>query len=166
MPKPLATGLCAAAAMALLARSARAEGDPPVATVGSIRGFHVERKPRLALAITGASIFAAGYIGSVIVALASQMRGISPVVLVPLAGPWIGFGYDMTHPTACPLDANVPDCGAFAVDVELPIVGALQLIGATMFGVGMIRHDVKKPVSVAPTFSFVGGPVVGIRGVF
>ena len=157
---------CAAIAIVLCTSAVRAEGGPPAAAVDSIGGVRVVRKPRLALAISGAAIFGSGYVLSFLVALAGGFGGISPVVLVPLAGPWIGFGYDMANPYRCPLGVESPDCTAFAVDLPLAFAGGLQLVGATLFGVGMVRHDVKRPVRVAPTFSFASGPRLGVRVTF
>ena len=157
---------CAAIAIVLCASAVRAEGGPPAAAVDSVRGVRIERKPRVALAITGASLFAGGYLLSFLVALAEGFGGISPVVLVPLAGPWIGFAYDMANPYSCSLGVQSTDCAAFSFDPFIAFAGGLQLVGATLFGVGMIRHDVKRPVRVTPTFSLVGGPRLGVRVTF
>ncbi len=155
-----------AIALVLCAQAARAEGGPPAAAVDSVGGVRIVRRPRLALAITGAAVFGSGYILSFLVALAGGFGGISPVVLVPIAGPWIGFGYDMAHASLCPLDVDSFDCQAFSPDLAMAFAGGLQLIGATLFGVGMVRHDVKKSVRLAPTFSFASGPRLGLSVTF
>jgi len=158
--------VCAALVIALCVRTALADETPPPSAVDLVHGFRVERKPRIALAITGAALFAGGYLGAVLVALIEGLQGVSPLVLVPLAGPWIGIGWDAAHPNSCPLDVNATDCASSSPDLALGIAGGLQVVGATMFGVGMVRHDVKKTITVTPTFSLVGRPFIGIRGVF
>ncbi len=151
---------------ALCASVARADGSPPAASVDSVRGVRVDRKPRVALAITGGAVFAGGWVLSFLVALSESFGGISPAVLVPLAGPWIGLGYDLSGASSCPLGARRADCTSFSPDLAMGIAGGLELVGATLFGVGMIPHDIKRPVHVAPSITFTGGPRVGLRVTF
>ncbi len=155
-----------AASVILAGAAARAGENPPAASVDSVRGVRVERKPRTALAITGAAIFGGGWVLSFLVALSESFAGISPAVLVPLAGPWIGLGYDASGASSCPLGAQSPDCNAFSPDVAMAIAGGLELVGATLFGIGMVPHEVKRPVRVAPSVSFAGGPRFGLRIIF
>lgn len=175
--------VCWALALLLATAGAHAEpsaGDPPPVSVGlTTRGYRVVRSPRPGLWIAGGALFGAGYLGAILLTLAEGFGGISPVLLVPIAGPWIGLASDLGNPGACPLQHETVDCSAFLVDLDLALSGALQAVGAIVASLGFIRHDRRVPTTLlTPEFSFtrprvqgsgadVGpGVTFGVRGVF
>lgn len=136
------------------------------AAAAQTTGYKVARKPRMGLVLTGAGLLAFGYAASVLTAAVEGFRGVSPVLLVPLAGPWIGFGWDMANPGRCPLDATGVDCQSFAVDPGLVAVGLVELAGAVLLPAGLARHEVRTKVTVTPTVAWRGGPILAVSGRF
>jgi hypothetical protein len=139
--------------------SAETRGD-------QLHGYRVVRKQRKPLIITGAALLAGGYLGAALVAWASSFQGISPVMFVPIAGPFIGLVYDATTKQVCPLGASYSqNCNGVGIDPWMGFVGGLQVLGGAMLAVGLVPHEVKVR-TVMPTFSFDHGPGIGLRGTF
>ncbi len=170
-----------ALALVFAAAGARAEpspGDPPPVSVGlTTHGYRIVRSPRPGLWIAGAALLGSGYLGAVVIALAEGFGGISPVLLLPVAGPWIGLGSDLSNPEGCPLQHQTIDCNAFPIDLDLVLSGVLQGAGAILGALGFIKHDRHVPqVIMTPAFSLTmprgrgdgGTPriTLGVRGVF
>jgi hypothetical protein len=125
-------------------------------------GYKIAHKPRMALVLTGAGLVGLGFSLSVLTAALEGFGGISPLIVIPLAGPWIGFGWDMANPKACPLDVNTVDCSSFVVDPGLVAYGVVEFVGAVLLGVGLVPHDQKTKVNVSPTFAWHDGPRFGL----
>ncbi len=116
-------------------------------------GYKVSRKPRMGLVYAGAGMLAGGFIASFITAIAYSFKGLSPVVLVPVAGPFIGFGWDMANQSRCPLDVNTGSCSSLLVDPGLFAMGLVETIGVGLLSVGLVPHEVRTPVNVSFTGS-------------
>ena len=129
-------------------------------------GYKVARKPRMGLVLTGAGLLAFGYAASVLTAAIEGFHGLSPVLLVPVAGPWIGFGWDMANPNRCPLDVTSAGCSSLAVDPGLVAIGLVEVAGAVLLPIGLVPHETKTKVTVTPTFGWRGGPSIGLLGRF
>jgi hypothetical protein len=90
------------------------------------RGYHVVKKPRLALALTGAGLFIAGYALAFVTAFTPEANG-EAWCAVPLVGPWVAIARD----------AKVPlDYLNFATQ------GALQVTGAILLAIGLVPREV------------------------
>ncbi len=124
-------------------------------------GYKVAHKPRMALVLTGAGLLGLGFGLSVLSAGLMGFGGISPLIMIPVAGPWIGFGWDMANPHACPLQVNTTDCSSLWVDPGLVAYGIVELTGAVLLGVGLVPYDQKTKVNVTPTFAWRDGPRLG-----
>jgi hypothetical protein len=115
---------------------------------GQTTGHKLARKPRMGLVYAGAGMLAGGFIASFITAIAYSFKGLSPVVLVPVAGPFIGFGWDMAHQDRCPLDVSTGSCSSLLVDPGLFAMGLVETIGVGLLSVGLVPHEVRTPVNV------------------
>jgi len=131
-----------------------------------VAGYRITRKPRLALAISGAATLASAYILGVVAAVVAGFGGLAPAILVPVVGPFIGLSWDLANPSACPLNYDIPNCKATNVDPTLAFAGSLQVIGTTLLAVGLIPHDVKTKVTITPTFGWRSGPHFGLTARF
>jgi len=136
-------------ALVLLAESASAQTT----------GYTLARRPRTSLIVTGGAMLVLGWIASIITAAADGFHGESPLVMIPVAGPFVGFGWDRANPSACPLDVDTSGCNAVLVDVGLFTVGLTELTGAVLLGVGLVPRDVHTSVTVSLT-------PFGVRGTF
>lgn len=124
-------------------------------------GYKVAHKPRMPLVLTGAGLLGLGFGLSVVSAALYGFAGISPLIMIPIAGPWIGFGWDMANPHACPLQVNTASCSSLLVDPGLVAYGIVELTGAVLLGVGLVPYDQKTKVTVTPTFAWRDGPRLG-----
>jgi hypothetical protein len=139
-------------------------------TTGLVGGYTVARKPRMSLVVTGAATLVGSYLLGVVTAGLVSFSGVSPYLLVPIAGPFLGFGWDRANtPRACPLDVGSPQSGcadATLVDVGLFVMGLAQVTGAVLLATGLVRHEVRTKVTVTPSFTWRGGPVFAVSGNF
>jgi len=135
-------------ALVLLAESASAQ-----------TGYTLARKPRTSLIVTGGAMLVLGWIASIITAAADGFHGESPLVMIPIAGPFVGFGWDRANPSACPLGVDASSCDSVLVDVGLFAVGLTELTGAVLLGVGLVPRDVHTKVTISLT-------PFGVRGTF
>ncbi len=117
-------------------------------------GYRVARKPRMALVLTGAGLLVSGFIASLIGAIGDSFEGQSPVMLVPVVGPWLAFGWDMANPHKCPLDVPTSGCSSLAVDPALVALGLVEVTGAAFLGIGAVPHEVRTQVTITPTFGY------------
>lgn len=124
-------------------------------------GYKVAHKPRMALVLTGAGLVGVGFALSVFIAATEGFGGISPVLMIPVAGPWIGFGWDVANPSTCPLQVNTVDCQSYVVDPGIVGVGAVEFVGTVLLATGLVPHDQRTKVNVTPTFAWRAGPRLG-----
>ena len=129
-------------------------------------GYTLARKPRMGLVLSGAGLLVGGLVASIVTAAADGFGGVSPYVLIPFAGPFIGFGWDRANPNACSLDVDTSGCNSVLVDVGLVAVGLVESTGAALLAVGLVPHEVRTKVTVTPSFTWRRGPVFGVAGTF
>lgn len=129
-------------------------------------GYKIARKPRMGLVLTGAGLLAFGYVASVLTAALEGFAGQSPSLLVPLAGPWIGFGWDRAHASGCALDVSSSCPSTVLVDVGLVTVGLVELAGAVLLPIGLVSHEVRTKVTVTASLGWRQGPILGLVGRF
>ena len=91
------------------------------------RGYHVVKKPRLALALTGAALFLSGYALAFVTAFTPEANG-EAWCAVPLVGPWVALARD----AKTPLD-----------DLNFATQGALQVTGAVLLAIGLVPREVR-----------------------
>ena len=99
-------------------------------------GYKVARKPRMGLVYAGAGMLGVGVVLGLVGAIASKFEGMSPWLVVPVAGPWVAFGWDMANP-----------------DPGLVAMGVVETVGATLLSIGLVPHEVKTKVTVSFTGS-------------
>ncbi len=116
-------------------------------------GYKVARKPRMGLVYAGAGMLGVGVVLGLVGAIASKFEGMSPWLAVPIAGPWVAFGWDIANPKSCPMNVSTVDCSSLAVDPGLVALGAVETIGAALLGIGVVPHEVKTKVTVSFTGS-------------
>ncbi len=153
------------AAILLFVVAVLAWGDANAQTAG----YRLARKPRLALAISGGATLASGYILGVVAAVVAGFGGLAPAILVPIAGPFIGLGWDVANPNGCPLNYDIPNCKGTNVDPTLAFAGGVQVVGATLLAIGLVPHDVRMKATVTsflPTFAWHDGPRLVFVGRF
>ena len=109
--------LCVTLALGLACSSAQA----------LTRGYHVVKKPRLALALTGAALFISGYALAFVTAFTPEANG-EAWCAVPLVGPWVALARDAKNP---------------ADDLLFATQGALQITGAVLLAIGLVPHEVR-----------------------
>ncbi len=114
-------------------------------------GYKVSRKPRMGLVYAGAGMLGVGVVLGLVGAIASKFEGLSPALVVPVAGPWIVFGWDMANPKSCPMNVTTTDCSSFAVDPGLVALGVVETVGVTLLAIGLVPRDVKTQVKVSFT---------------
>lgn len=124
-------------------------------------GYKLARTPRMGLVATGGGMLAAGFVAAVITAAVVGFRGVSPLVMIPLAGPFVGVGWDLAHPSVCPLDVPTNGCNGLLVDPGLVAIGLVEVTGAVLLAVGLVPHEVRTKVTVTPTFAWRDGPFAG-----
>ncbi len=112
-------------------------------------GYKVSRKPRMGLVYAGAGMLAVGFVASVISAVAYSFKGLSPVLLVPVAGPFVGFGWDMANQNRCPLDVPTASCSSLLVDPGLFAMGLAETVGVALLSIGLVPRDAKTKVTVS-----------------
>lgn len=125
-------------------------------------GYKVARRPRMGLVLTGAGLIGLGVAVSVLIAATENFGGISPLVIVPVAGPWIGFGWDVANSKSCPLQVNTVDCQSYLVDPSVVAVGVVELVGVVLLAVGLVPQNVKTKVTINPTFAWHDGPRIAV----
>jgi len=108
--------LCVTLALVLAAGSADAQ----------TRAFHVVKKPRAALALTGAALFIAGYALAFVTAFTPEANG-EAWCAVPFVGPWVAVARDAKNP---------------ADDLLFSTQGVLQATGAILLAIGLIPREV------------------------
>ena len=91
------------------------------------RGYHVVKKPRLALALTGAALFITGYALAFATVFTSSANG-EAWCAVPLVGPWVAIARDAKNPYD---------------DLLFATQGALQVTGAVLLAIGLVPHEVR-----------------------
>lgn len=124
------------------------------AASGQTTGYKVARKQTLGLIYAGAGILVVGELLGLVGAIASKFEGLSSLLVVPVAGPFIAFGWDMANPSSCPLDINTAGCpSSLAVDPGLVAMGVVETVGVTLLSIGLVPHDVKSKVTVSFTGS-------------
>ena len=109
--------LCVTLALVLACNAASAQ----------TRGYHVVKKPRLALALTGAALFLSGYGLAFVTAFTPEANG-EAWCAVPLVGPWVAIARDAKTPL---------DYLNFATQ------GALEITGAVLLAIGLVPHEVR-----------------------
>ena len=91
------------------------------------RGYHVVKKPRLALALTGAGLFIAGYGLAFATVFTTSANG-EAWCAVPIVGPWVAIARDAKNPYD---------------DLLFATQGALQITGAVLLAIGLVPHEVR-----------------------
>jgi len=125
-------------------------------------GYKVARKPRMGLVYAGAGMLAVGEVLGFIGAIASGFQGMSPWMALPIAGPFVAFGWDMSNPNRCPLDLTTSCSPSLLVDPGLVAMGVVETVGAVLLGIGLVPHEVKTKVTVSPIFDFHHGARFGV----
>jgi hypothetical protein len=90
-------------------------------------GYHVVKKPRLALALTGAALFIAGY-GLAFVTAFTPEAGGEAWCAAPIVGPWVAIARDAKSP---------------ADDLLFATQGVLQITGAVLLAIGLVPREVR-----------------------
>ena len=107
------------------------------------RGYHVVKKPRLALAVTGAALFITGYGLAFVTAFTPEANG-EAWCAVPIVGPWVAVARDAK---------NAADDLLFATQ------GVLQITGAVLLAIGLVPRE----VHVAQTITTISPSGIVLR---
>jgi hypothetical protein len=107
------------------------------------RAFHIVKRPRAALALTGAAVFLTGYALAFVTVFTPEANG-EAWCAAPLVGPWVALARDAKSP---------------ADDLLFASQGVLQATGAILLAIGLIPREVR----VAQTITWLSPSGIVLR---
>jgi hypothetical protein len=111
------------------------------------------KRRRVGKMITGISLFAAGYVGSV-ATYALSSDAFTPALMAPLAGPWVALATTDWETTLIVGGTEGSGKGI------LMLQGLLQATGFTLAALGIAQYNAsKRDTASAPRFMFAASPL-------